>query len=118
MSATPSVLIVDDDAAGLAMLSLSLRQSGFLVRTAESGEAALKLLRANRADWLVTDLRMHPMDGIELAAQAKSLQPDLRVVMVSAVYGERDQAAPEVEKFFPKPLAVDRLIDWLSPRSG
>lgn len=112
---TPStILVVDDDAPGRAIMSLVLRQAGYAVRTASSGEEALKLLREHPCHWLITDARMRPMDGFELARQAKSLQPGLRIVMISALYTERDAAGLPIDKFFPKPVPVDELLGWLS----
>lgn len=118
MSARQSVLVVDDDAAGRAILDLSLRQAGYSVQSAPGGEEALKLLQERPYDWLVTDGRMSPMDGFELSRRAKSLRPLMRIVMISAIYLEADLHGAPVEKLFTKPVPVDDLIGWLESASG
>lgn len=117
MTAHPAILLVDDDFSGRAMLSLSLRQAGFPVQSAASGEQALGLLKERHYDWLITDARMRPMDGFELTKEAKRIQPDLHVIMMSAVYTERDASACPIEKFFAKPVPVEQLLNWLSSPS-
>ncbi len=107
------ILVVDDDEAGRAMLGLSLRRAGFDVRTASGGEEALAALKAGPCDYLVTDARMSPMDGFELSRRAKDLRPGLHVALVSALYTETDLAVAPIDRIFPKPLAVDRLLGWL-----
>lgn len=114
MNAHPAILVVDDDSSGRAMLSLSLRQAGFPVQTAASSEEALGLLKERHYDWLITDARMRPMDGFELSQEAKRIQPDLHVVMISAVHTERDARGYPIEKFFAKPVPVELLVNWLS----
>lgn len=114
MDAHPALLVVDDDSSGRAMLSLSLRQAGFAVRTAASSEEALSLLKERHFDWLITDARMEPMSGFELSREAKRIRPDLHVVMMSAVYTESDARGYPIEKFFAKPVPVELLVNWLS----
>lgn len=112
-----SVLVVDDDPSGRAMLGLSLRQEGLNVQTAAGAEEALRLLKGQRFDWLITDASMFPVSGFALARDAKRLQPDLHVVMVSGVYTERDAASYPIEKFFSKPIPIETLVDWISTAS-
>ena len=110
------ILLVDDDAACLAMLGLSLRREGFRVVTAASAERALAILARSRYDWLVTDYRMAGMGGAELAVRAARLRPGIRTVLVSAdCPAERLLECP-AERLFAKPVAVDELAAWL--RSG
>ncbi|MBI3287956.1 MAG: response regulator [Elusimicrobia bacterium] len=113
MEKQPCILLVDDDPSWRAMLGLSLRQAGFQVDMAGGGDEALGLLRRRRYDFLLTDGRMLPMDGLELSRQAQRVQPGLRVVLVSAVSSAQDAAGYPIEKVFPKPLQVDALLGWL-----
>jgi twitching motility two-component system response regulator PilH len=64
-----SILIVDDDDALAEVLSIRLSRQGFTTTTAESGEAALKLARAERPDLILLDLRLPDIDGFELCQQ-------------------------------------------------
>ncbi len=109
-----NILLVDDDDAGRAMLALTLRQAGLQVAAASSGEQALGLLKNLRYDVMITDAKMLPMNGFALAAAAKSLQPKLRVVMISAVCDDRDLECTDIEKCFPKPVAAEELFAWIA----
>jgi DNA-binding NtrC family response regulator len=108
-----SILLVDDDKSGRTILGISLKQAGMDVRTAASGEEALKLLDERAFDWLVTDGKMLPMDGFELAKRAKAKSPALHVAMISAVYTVADAAGSQIERFFVKPVAVESLVHYL-----
>ena len=95
------------------MLGLSLRQNGWRVVTAASGPEALDLIKREKCGWLVTDGRMNPMNGFELAEEAKKFRPDLHVAMVSAIFTQKDICGTVIEKLFNKPLALEDLLDWL-----
>ena len=112
----PAVLIVDDDASLRTMLSLSLKRAGYATLSAASGAEALALLATRPIDCMVTDGRMDPMDGFELARQAKTLKPDLRIAMVSAVFTAADAGSSPIDRMFEKPLAVSALVAWLQQR--
>jgi CheY-like chemotaxis protein len=69
-SARPfSILIVDDDRAMADALSIRLGRQGFLTTTAESGQLALALARAEQPDLILLDLRLPDVDGFELCQQ-------------------------------------------------
>ena len=108
------VLLVDDDNAGLAMLSLALRQSGLSVVACISPAAALAELGNGRFRWLVTDARMSPLDGFSLADAAKRLAPDIRIVMISASCGVDDIHGRPIERLFTKPVPVETLSAYLA----
>ena len=109
----PAVLVVDDDASLRTMLSLSLRRAGYTTLSAANGPEALKLLASSPVGFMVTDGRMGAMDGFELSRKAKDLRPQLRIAMVSAVFGAHDAEGAPIERVFQKPAMVDELIAWL-----
>lgn len=113
MNNRPAVLIVDDDASLRAMLSLSLKRAGYPTLSAGSGAEALELLATRPIDCMVTDGRMDPMDGFELSRRAKTLKPELRIAMVSAVFNSSDAGTSPIDRMFEKPLAVSSLVAWL-----
>ncbi len=114
LSSPPCVLVVDDDPSLRAMLELSLRQLGFKVGSASSGEEALDRLAAEDFDWLVTDAAMAPMDGFTLVERAQALKPGLRAVMISALPARREPPSPAIEGFFQKPVPLEDLQACLS----
>jgi len=114
MNGSASVLVVDDDLSSLAMLGLTLRQAGYDVKTVPGAEEALRLLREEDFDWMITDARMLPMDGFELSRQAREIDPGLRIVMVSAENGAGGAAGYPIEAVFSKPVSADKLLSWMS----
>ena len=95
------------------MLSLSLKRAGYPTVSASSGPEALQLLATRPIDCMVTDGRMDPMDGFELSRLAKTLRPDLRIAMVSAVFTASDAGSSPIDRVFEKPVAVSSLVAWL-----
>lgn len=118
MNTQSSILVVDDDFSGRAMLSLSLRQAGYTVHSAGGGADALRLLKNWRYDWLITDAKMEPIDGFELSQAAKRAQPDLHVIMISAVHAAGDVRGYPIDRFFEKPLPMERLLELISPEGS
>ena len=80
------ILVVDDDRSVRDVLTKVLIQSGFAVASAPSGEEALEQLRAARFGLMLLDVRMPPgLSGIDLLPQALDLDPELAVIMLTAV---------------------------------
>jgi DNA-binding NtrC family response regulator len=73
----PRLLIVDDEAAGVAALRDTLKDYGYEPVGFTSATAALAALRTQRCDLLLTDLRMPEMGGIDLLRAALKIDPDL-----------------------------------------
>src|SRR5437762_6234297 len=81
---TPKVLLVDDDKDLLQLIAMRLSAAGYNVNAAESGEAALASLAVARPQVVVTDLRMHGMDGMALFDAIHRDSPSLPVVILTA----------------------------------
>ena len=81
------LLLVDDHKIVLESLSLLLSGNPSLtvVGMVESGSLALRFLRENEVDVLITDLRMPEMTGIELCLKAKQMLPDLKILILTMV---------------------------------
>lgn len=108
----PSVLLVDDDATLLNVLSRRVARAGFQVRTAGSGPMALRELEGSWPALLVVDLMMPGMDGFELCRRVKQLA-DLPIIVLSAVdASEAKVSALELyaEDYVTKPFDPDELI--------
>src|SRR5512138_1469484 len=110
---TLRVLVVDDDAGIRYTLAEILSDSGLWVEQAEHGQRALEMARAAQFDLVITDLRMAPMDGIELIRALRAEQPRLRVILITAHGSERH--AVEAMRlgaydYFRKPFELDELM--------
>jgi DNA-binding NtrC family response regulator len=79
-----SILVVEDDAVLLETLAELLVEEGLEVQAVESGAAALKAVRAREFDVVLSDIKMPGMDGFELLQALKTIQPDARVILMTA----------------------------------
>ena len=75
------ILLVDDDVSLLKLMSMRLRSQGYEVDTADSAEGALDRLRQQRADLVLSDLRMAGMDGLALFDRVEIDFPNRRVIL-------------------------------------
>lgn len=83
MSDSTKLLIVDDETDLLELLIKRLKRKGYIVDGVPTGEEALFLLKKESYDVAVFDIRLPGMDGITLLKDAKRLQPDLPVLMLT-----------------------------------
>jgi two-component system response regulator GlrR len=113
----PRILLVDDDKDLLQLIALRLRAAGYAVRTAESAEAALASLSAERPHLVVSDLRMHGMDGLALFDAIRREAPDLPVVILTA-HGTIPEAVDATRRgvfgFLTKPFDSKVLLDTVA----
>ncbi|MDM8552128.1 universal stress protein [Desulfobacterales bacterium HSG2] len=78
------ILVVDDEQVLRDSLREWLREEGYSVDTAESGQEALEKLAAGPYQMMLTDIKMPEMDGVGLLKRANERFPDLTVVMMTA----------------------------------
>ncbi len=88
-----TVLIVDDSVSNLRLLSQLLRQHGYGVRAATSGEHALAAALAAPPDLILLDICMPGMDGYAVCEQLKALEPtrEIPVIFVSGLEETKDK---------------------------
>lgn len=68
----PTILVVDDEAHILHVVSLKLRNAGFAVVTADNGEEGLEACLAHQPDLIITDYQMPLMSGLEMSTALKA----------------------------------------------
>ena len=101
------------------MLAFTLMDSGYEVRQAADGNAALVALAERAPDCLVLDLMMPGMDGFGVL-QAKRLQglaPDTRVMILTCMTGERDYVRGwelGADEYVSKPFDPERLVQAIA----
>jgi len=107
------ILLVDDDSSVRRVLQFKLEKRGFSVETAADGLQALKALKENPFDLLLSDIRMPKMDGIELLSEAKAVQPGIKVILITA-HATVNQAVEAVKlgafDYITKPFEDDELF--------
>jgi two-component system response regulator HydG len=107
------VLIVDDQRNMRTTTALVLRQAGYDVAEAESGEAALSRLLAEPFDVVLTDLKMAPLDGIEVLRGALEISPSTQVIVMTG-YGTVESAVAAMQQgahdYLSKPFKEEELL--------
>src|SRR6266567_2456145 len=84
------LLLVDENQHGLAARKSFLKEQGYAITTATNGEEALEAFSKVTFDLMVTDFRMPKMNGIELIGRVRALQPQLSVILLSALASPLD----------------------------
>src|ERR1041385_3081562 len=123
----PVLLIVDDEPDVLSSLEslLAYNLPDVKVLTASSGSKGLVIARANVLDMILSDFRMAKMDGVEFLRQARVVQADIPMVIMSAnaesELAQRAFSLAGLKLVVAKPFDVDALVglvDSFLDRSG
>ncbi len=106
------ILVVDDEKALLIALRGLLSREGYQVDTASSGEEALRRIETGSFHLVITDLSMEGVSGMQVLERARTFDPDLAVIMITAHGSEK--AAVQAMKlgasdYIPKPFDNDEL---------
>ena len=113
---TPHVLFVDDESALRALMAERLKERGFEVVEAESGEQALDLLDQFAFDIIITDLRMPGIDGGRVIEAAVGRYPGIIAIVITG-YGTVKDAVDAIKRgasdFIAKPFQFDELMHVL-----
>jgi DNA-binding NtrC family response regulator len=107
------ILIVDDDKGICELLSSLVEREGFKALAAGDGEMALKMVRSEDPDLLLLDIIMPSMDGMEVLRQAKDLDRELPVVLITG-YADVPGAVKAMKAgaydYLPKPFSNHEVI--------
>jgi CheY-like chemotaxis protein len=111
-SITRRILVVEDDARLRNMLLEGLRQAGYEVLAAESGEKALTLLRewGGQIDWLLTDIRLPGVIDGWVVGSEFTLNHPLRPVIYTSGYAPDFSRLGEGSVFMPKPVRLPDVL--------
>ena len=114
----PTILVVDDQQMIADTTATVLNQSGFRAEPAYSGQAALEIALRLRPDYLLTDIVMPGMNGVELAIRVRNHLPTTVIVLFSGQSGITDllrQAKVDGYEFnlLAKPIHPEKLLEHL-----
>ncbi len=111
------ILVVEDDEALRDALLITLETAGHHVQGADGGPQALQRLAKEEFNMVVSDLRMSPMDGLELLHEIRTRCPGLPVLLMTA-FGDVDKAVAAMRggacDFMMKPFEPKALIDQIA----
>ncbi len=109
----PRVLVVDDEENIRLVLRTMLRKHGYEVQVASSGEEALEVAKGFGPDYVIADVRMGGMSGIELAA-ALSAEEAAPTIIVMSAYGSVELALEAMKAgaydYVTKPFKQDEVL--------
>lgn len=107
------ILIVDDELSIVEVLKSLLTREGHIISTSADGKDALKQLKEQVFDLLITDIRLPEIDGISLLRRARELQSHLAVIVITA-YAKVDNAVEAMKNgafdYVTKPFKFDELL--------
>ncbi len=107
-----TILLVEDEDAVRMFGARALRNKGYTVLEADSGETALELMEASEQpiDLLVTDVVMPQMDGPTLTKVVEARRPDIRVIYISGYAEDAFRSKVDAKvNFLPKPFSLSQL---------
>ena len=114
---TSKILVVEDDEGLREALLDTLKLSGFQCIEADSGEAALLLLKNHHVDMVVSDVQMGGMSGLSLLKSIRSNQSNLPVLMMTA-YGTINDAVQAMKdgacNYISKPFSPEVLLNMVN----
>lgn len=107
-----SVLVVDDEQFIRTTLAQILERNGYEVREAVDGKDALTKLSEHSADFVITDIKMPNVDGMELLVEIKKKYPGVGVAMItgfSGSYKPEELIANGADHYILKPFKADQI---------
>lgn len=114
---TNSILLIDDEEVLLEAVSDDLKESGYQVTTAGSGEEGLSYFKSQPHDLVIVDLKMHGIDGLEVSKQIKELNPKTPIIILTG-YGSMETAIEaiqlDLEDYLVKPVNRDVLHEKIT----
>jgi len=107
-----TILIVEDEQKMLRLLELNLAEEGYSTLAAQDAEAGLKLLRQEKIDLVLTDLKLPRMDGLEFLQAVKRSNAQTPVILMTA-YGTVETAIEAMKAgasdYVLKPFSMEEI---------
>ena len=107
------VLLIDDEEGIRKVMSIALRDAGYVVWTADSGEQGLEIFEREQPALVLTDIKMPGIDGIAVLRRIKEMQTDSEVIIITG-HGEMELAISalqlEASDFITKPIHDEALF--------
>ena len=112
------ILVVDDNRSAAQALAKILNRQGHGAQAFFDGPSACERLSEGDVEWVFTDLKMEPMDGLELLRFARALEQPPQVVLMTG-YGSVDVAVTAMHEgardFLTKPVSPTTVLELLQP---
>ena len=93
---TPNVLIVDDEANILKTMAICLKDLGYNISTIQKPQEVADQIKKVTYDLAFVDLKMQPIDGMEVLSQIRQLSPNTTIIIITA-HGSIDSAIEAIK---------------------
>lgn len=107
------ILVVEDDPIIRTTVEYALKRAGFEVLAAEDGTSGLEAALARHPDLILLDLMLPGIDGYRFAEQVRQADPDVAIIMVTALDQPRDKVRgldAGADDYVTKPFSMDELL--------
>src|SRR4030067_2103406 len=108
-----NILVVEDQKNMRESLVIAFKRAGYHVESVENGEMAVKLQKDRFFDFVVVDLKMEAMDGLEVLSRIKHINPSTEVIVMTA-FGTIDSAILAMKKgaydYVTKPFQLPDIL--------
>jgi DNA-binding NtrC family response regulator len=128
MDSSIEILVVDDEAIAGKRLKTALEKEKYAVEVVDSGEGALSRLQEKEFDVVVTDIRMHDVDGIQVLDEVRKRHPKTKTILITGyatVEVAREALAKGAFDFIAKPfqpkdlrVIVEKAVKQLRKERG
>ncbi len=118
VAAQPKILVVDDERLLADTTTAILGRAGFIAKTAYDGFGALEVMASFHPDYLLTDIMMPAMNGVELAIAATKMYPTTKIMLFSGQAGiseilEKSKLEGFEFQLLAKPVHPSKLVEGL-----
>lgn len=110
------ILVVDDEEEICETTKRFLQRRGYIVYTAQTKQQALKVIEESRPQLMLLDIRLVNESGLDVLRQARELDKDIKVIMVSALEDEesiRQARTLGADDYVTKPFTAQYLNDFI-----
>jgi DNA-binding NtrC family response regulator len=117
----PRLLIVDDDAGQRSLLDSFLSSQGFETVPVSSGERALEVLRQQKINMMISDVRMPGLTGLDTLRLARKEHGSFPILLVTAFADVRDAVGAIRDgavNYLSKPIDLDELLASVRQATG
>jgi DNA-binding NtrC family response regulator len=118
---TPRLLIVDDDAGQRSLLDSFLASQGFQTVPVATGQRALEVLREQKIDMMISDVRMPGLSGLDTLRLARKEHHSFPILLVTAYADVRDAVGAMRDgavNYLSKPIDLDELLASVRQATG
>ena len=115
------ILVVDDEAIVRESIRDWLKDAGYQVSVAESGEEALKMIQKQNFGVMILDLRLPGINGIDVLKKAKKIKPDIKSIVITAyptMLTQEEATKLGAIDYLVKPIFPDKLEELIRDTLG